>query len=168
MRKLIPIIMLLFGLGGGVASGMMLRPEPEAPAAEDAAEGDTADKAETKKTTKAKPTEDEAVEKEYVKLNNQFVIPLVEDSQVSAVVVMSLSVEVKAGNRDAVFLKEPKLRDSFLYAMFDHASIGGFSGAFTDATKLDILRTALREVAQRDLGDYVTDVLILEIARQDY
>ena len=56
-----------------------------------------------------------------------------------------------------------------LQVLCDHANIGGFDGAFTEAKMLNVLRSALREVAQRDLGsDVVNDVLILEIARQDY
>ena len=68
----------------------------------------------------------------------------------------------------AIYSKEPKLRDSFLQVLFDHANIGGFDGAFTNANNLAVLRGALREVAQKDMGDQVTDVLIVEIARQDY
>ncbi len=61
------------------------------------------------------------------------------------------------------------MRDSFLQVLFDHANAGGFDGAFTEAGAMDQLRGALREVAQRDLGEeLVKDVLILEIARQDY
>ncbi|MFL4469477.1 hypothetical protein ACERZ8_06195 [Tateyamaria armeniaca] len=41
-------------------------------------------------------------------------------------------------------------------------------GEFTNANNLDILRSALREVAQKDMGDQISDVLIVEIARQDY
>jgi len=65
--------------------------------------------------------------------------------------------------------REPKLRDSFLRVLFDHANMGGFEGNFTNAQVLGRLRAALREVAQQDLGvDVAQDVLIVEIARQDY
>ena len=66
-----------------------------------------------------------------------------------------------------VFSKEPKLRVSFLQVMFDHANIGGFSGSFTTNENLGILRRSLREAARAELGKDATDVLILEIARQD-
>ena len=38
-------------------------------------------------------------EREYAKLNNQFVVPIVEEGRVAALVVMSLNVEVTAGGR---------------------------------------------------------------------
>ncbi len=106
---------------------------------------------------------------EYAKLNNQFVVPIVKDTVVVALVVLALSVEVVEGSKEAVFLREPKLRDSFLQVLFDHANVGGFDWAFTSADNLSVLRRALREAGQKDLGDDVlNDVLIIEIARQDY
>lgn len=42
-------------------------------------------------------------------------------------------------------------------------------GAFTEANNLGVLRNALREVGQKEMGvEVIKDVLILEIARQDY
>ncbi len=162
MKKILPILLALLGTGAGVGAGVFLRPAPPEVAETDA---------QTTEEEVAKEPEKEETpvgeQREYVKLSNQFVIPLVEKGAVNALVVMSLSVEVVPGNRDAIFAREPKLRDSFLQVLFDHANIGGFRGAFTDANNLAVLRSALREVAQRDGGDIVTDVLILEVARQD-
>jgi len=86
---------------------------------------------------------------------------------VDALVVLSLSLEVEAGNTEAVYLREPKLRDAFLQVMFDHANVGGFSGSFTDGSNLIVLRTSLKEAAAMILGTMVHDVLITDIARQD-
>jgi len=148
MKKLIfPLILGLIGLGAGVGAGIFLRPAPD---------------------TKAEMAEAEPeVPPEYVKLNNQFVIPVVQDGQVAALVVMSLSLEVTTGSTEKVFATEPKLRDVFLQVLFDHANTGGFKGSFTDASNLVVLRQALKEVAMQVLGDDVKDVLIVDIARQD-
>lgn len=160
MKKLLPLILLLAGSGAGVGAGIFLRP---APPPEEHAED------EEKMSVEIEGAIDETdIDHEYVKMNNQFVVPVVEGDQVSALVVLSLSLEVPAGQKDAIYAKEPKLRDSFLQVLFDHANIGGFEGAFTNANNLAVLRGALREVAQRDMGEQITDVLIIEIARQDY
>ena len=100
-------------------------------------------------------------------MNNQFVVPVVHDGRVDALVVLSLSLEVEAGNTEAVYLREPKLRDTFLQVMFDHANVGGFSGSFTDGSILIVLRTGLKEAAAMIMGTTVRDVLITDIARQD-
>lgn len=160
IRKLLPLVLLLIGVGAGVGAGIYLRPAPQA---SDVMKDDgiVAKKA-GQKDTGSDPA------REYVKMNNQFVIPIVNGDTVEALVVMSLSLEVPAGQKDAIYSREPKLRDSFLRVMFDHANVGGFDGAFTDANTLNVLRGALREAARKDMGEQVTDVLIVEIARQDY
>ncbi|WP_415922547.1 flagellar basal body-associated protein FliL [Tateyamaria sp. SN6-1] len=160
MKKLLPLVLLFIGAGAGIGAGMFLRPEPELPLTEDAEDAE--------KVEVAQAEEDNLGAREYVKMSNQFVVPVIKDDRVKALVVMSLSVEVPEGQKDAIYSMEPKLRDSFLQVLFDHANIGGFDGAFTEANNLAVLRGALREIAQRDMGDQISDVLIVEIARQDY
>ena len=104
---------------------------------------------------------------EYVRLNNQFVVPVVRDAAVRSLVVMSLTVEVDAGQAEFVFSREPRLRDALLRAMFSHANAGGFDGAFTSPSALNPLRSSLRDAAYDVLGDVVNDVLIVDIVRQD-
>jgi len=163
LAKILPIVLLLVGAGAGVGAGMALRPVPEQPGPETAEEA-----AEPEEVAPYGP-DNPAPMMEYAKLSNQFVVPVIKDREVAALVVLSLSIEVTEGNKDTVFQREPKLRDSFLGVLFDHANMGGFEGAFTDANNIAVLRNALREVAQKDMGkEAVSDVLILEIARQDY
>lgn len=104
---------------------------------------------------------------DYVKLNNQFVVPVVEGGQVASLVILALSLEATQGASEQIYARESKLRDAFLQVLFDHANAGGFRGSFTDGSNLVMLREALLEVAQRTLGDLVTDVLIVDIMRQD-
>lgn len=157
LRKILPLILLFIGTGAGVGAGLAMRPAP-----------DTVDQAELVAEPAVKVAEDASDTHEYVKMNNQFVVPIVGRDAVTGLVVMTLSLEVPLGGKAAVFGKEPKLRDSFLQVLFDHANLGGFDGPFTNATNMEILRRNLREIAQRDMGHAVTDVLILDIARQDY
>ncbi len=149
MGKLIPLLLALIGLGAGIGGGMVLRPAPE-PVAE-----------------VAEVEIDPEMLPEYVKMNNQFVVPVLEGGLVSAMVILSLSLEVKKGATEEVYSREPKLRDAFLQVMFDHANAGGFSGSFTDGSNLILLRTALLEMARKTLGDVINDVLISDIVRQD-
>jgi flagellar FliL protein len=159
MKKLLPILLLLLGSGVGVGAGIFIRPAPEP--ADEIAETEPAEVEEVRTAEANGPSE-------YAKMSNQFVVPVVDHDKVTALVVLSLSVEVSLGQKEAVYAKEPKIRDSFLQVLFDHANVGGFDGAFTNANNLDVLRGALREIAQKDVGDQVIDVLIVEIARQDY
>lgn len=104
---------------------------------------------------------------DYVSLKNQFVVPVIRGERVASLVVLSLSLEIEPGREEGVFLKEPKLRDAFLKAMFDHAHTGGFDGAFTGSERMASLRLALFETGRRVLGEDLRDVLITEIVRQE-
>ncbi len=164
LKKIFPVVLFLLGSGAGVGAGIFLR-EPPAEAATGLDEGGE----DAEVTQKPHDPDNPPPMMEYVKLSNQFVIPIVQNKKVVSLVVLALSLEVPEGQKDAIYKREPKLRDSFLQVLFDHANIGGFDGAFTDGNNLDILRNSLREVGQRDMGvNIVNEVLILEIARQDY
>jgi hypothetical protein len=167
MRALLPLVLALAGLGAGVGAGIVLRP---AHAPEAAAEGEAAEAgahAEAGGARAAPAPADPAAQPEFVKLNNQFVVPVVSGGRVASLVVLSVSLEVKPGSRETVFAHEPKLRDGFLRVLFGHANSGGFDGNFTSATSLRALRTGLLESARATLGDLVADVLIIDMMRQD-
>ena len=147
MKKLLPVLLALLGLGIGGGAGYLLQPETAGHSPE--------------------PVPEITAPPEFAKLPNQFVIPIVEGGRIASMVVMSLSLEVEAGLSETVFSTEPKLRDAILRVLFDHANTGGFRGSFTDATNLVQLRKVLLETAQQVLGQGVKDILITEIMRQD-
>jgi hypothetical protein len=115
----------------------------------------------------SEPNEDTPPEREYVKLNNQFIVPIIAEGKVIALVVLSLSIEVLPSTREEVYAREPKLRDAFLQVLFDHANSGGFTGNFTSGLNMRNLREGLVEVAQKNLGSRATDVLVTDITRQE-
>lgn len=167
LKKLFPMILALVGTGAGVGAGLFLAPSDEDP--QPVAADGHADKAHAEPPAADSHKDDGhgGSGNEYVKMNNQFVIPVMSAERVEALVVASLSIEVSSGGSQAVYEREPKLRDAFLQVMFDHANIGGFEGAFTAGERMDILRSALLDAARSVLGADVKDVLITEIARQD-
>ena len=173
IRKLIPVLLALLGLGAGVGAGFALRPAGDAPPAEGHGEEAPADAHASGGHGAEAPAEaghDAGAEEgapEYVKLNNQFVVPVLEGGRVVSMVILSLNLEVGTGQSEAIYAREPKLRDAFLQVLFDHANAGGFRGSFTDGSNLVILRRALLEKARTVAGEAVLDVLISDIARQD-
>jgi hypothetical protein len=159
MAKLLPLLLALTGLIGGLGAGFALKPDPAPEPAEAGAEGPLAP-AEAAAVVAVAPGE-------FVPMANHFVVPLVEADRVRALVVISLSLEVDPGSAAAVRGVEPRLRDAFLQVMFDHANAGGFGGAFTAASPMHSLRGALREAASGVVGTGLRDVLITDIIRQD-
>ncbi|MBK1634770.1 flagellar basal body-associated FliL family protein [Rhodovulum adriaticum] len=165
MAKFLPLLLALLGLLAGTGAGLALKPAPPADASQGTAvpAGDHAGDA----GHNAQAGHANGGSADYVKLSNQFVVPVVHDGRMSALVVMSLSLEVDTGGKQPVFAREPKLRDAFLRVMFDHANTGGFDGAFTETGRMILLRAALLEVARNILGPMVHDVLITDLVRQD-
>ncbi|RMD89270.1 MAG: flagellar basal body-associated protein FliL [Alphaproteobacteria bacterium] len=171
--KLIPLLLALMGLGTGIGAGLALKPPPsqEAEAGEAVAE-DCLPAGQTGQLP-LPPAEGHGAhgeatgDAEYVKLNNQFVVPVVVDGRVSSLVVLSVTLEVAPGQTELVYAREPKIRDAMLQVLFDHANTGGFSGSFTASPRMAVLRRSLREVTQKILGPVLRDVLITDIVRQD-
>lgn len=158
---LIPLLLAGLGTGGGVGAAMVLAPgEDPAEIACAAPEPVGAD------ALPAAPPPD--TPSAFAKLNNQFIVPVVEGRKVASMVVLSISIEVVEGAQEEIFAREPKLRDGFLRVLFDHANLGGFEGVFTAASPMRELRAGLLSVARETAGaDRVIDVLITEIGRQD-
>lgn len=149
MGKILPVLLALLGLGAGAGAGFVLRPVPDPEAAAPEA-----------------PAPPPAIT-DFVKLNNQFVVPVLENGRVAALVILSLSLEVEAGKTEAVYAVEPRIRDALLQVLFDHANAGGFRGVFTDGANLVMLRKAMTETVARIMGPAVLNVLIADIVRQD-
>ena len=170
MRKLLPILLAVIGLLAGGGAGYFLRPAAEEAAPNPCGDVQTAEaggEAAHDEGEAEGEGEGDAALKEYVKLNNQFIVPVVKKGAVESLVILSVSLEVTTGASQEVYAVEPKLRDNFLQVLFDHANAGGFDGAFTASNNMDVLRQALLEVAQQSLDKKVSDVLIVDIVRQD-
>jgi len=176
MKKLfLPIILAVLGVTCGAGAALVLKPKPDPDAKAmdmantarcpevDHSDFDNADSYEAGDMSDPENPKGQ----EYVKLNNQFIVPVVSGELVNSLVVLSLSVEISQGQRETVYTREPKLRDALLQVMFDHANMGGFTGNFTDGNTLDVLRAALTESARGVLGKAVKGILIVDIARQD-
>ena len=166
MRKILPILLALIGLGAGVGGGFALRPEvSEVTDQSPCGDENLRSSQPTHENTQTESSDAEGLS--YVKLNNQFVIPVVNEGRVSALVVMALNIELNSGGPELVYKFEPKLRDAFLRVLFDHANTGGFDGNFTSSRNMGQLRKALFESAQNILGPAISDVLVVDIVRQD-
>ena len=182
MKKLLPVIIAVLGLVIGLTVGQLTAPGTELPSAEvqatevapqTSAQSPEGQSSASEAVLEEGPldTEEESpaggVEFEYAKLPQQFVIPVFKNSKVSALVVISLSLEILPATNELVFAKEPKLRDVFLQVMFKHAQSGGFDGAFTTGQPISDFKKSLRQAAIEVLGETVHDVLITDMVKQD-
>lgn len=167
MGLILPVVLLLFGTGGGITAALLLKPKDEPQVAE-MMENPCGPIVEGSQVGGVTPDQiEDGEEREYARLNNQFIVPIVSEDRVSGLVVMSLSIEVPTGQTSLVFEHEPKLRDVFLQVLFDHANLGGFDGQFTSGPNMRVLRGGLLQAAQGTIGSIVSDVLILDLVKQE-
>lgn len=156
MKLVFPLIALLGGSGAGIGAGFLLAPDSAT----------DPDRAPTE-TPEPPPETQEGFEPDLIMLNNQFVIPVVEGERITSMVVLSIGLEVATGTDAVIYEREVKLRDLFLQVLFNHANMGGFSGAFTNTRNLDLLRKELLAAARKEFPQAVQGVLITDLARRD-
>jgi flagellar basal body-associated protein FliL len=152
----VPIVALVMGVAAGVGGAILMSPDETNEQVEGAWDGPV---------PPPEPTPGEPAE--YADLGNQFVVPVLRDGEVRALVLVSITLEVSEGTTGQVFALEPRLRDAFLRVLFDHANAGGFDDRFTQSDRMSLLRQGLREAAHRLLGPMLRDVLIVDIVRQE-
>ncbi|SPJ24644.1 flagellar basal body-associated FliL family protein [Palleronia abyssalis] len=169
MGKILPLIIALIGLGGGVGAGIALRPDPTSNlpdvASSEAPCGPvgTPDNA----VTDPQPIVEEPAEGIFFELGNQFVIPVLDAGRVDSLVVVSLTLEIAPEIEAAVAEREPRLRDRFLRVMLDHANTGGFDGAFTSNGAIDRLKKSLEQTAKTEVGTGFFGILLTDIGKQE-
>ena len=171
MQKIIALVIVLFGVGGGLALGVALRPGDAAPgpddtpaaagSAEAAVEHGGGDGSDTGHDGEA------GADRDYVKIGRQIIIPVVKAGETQALMLFDLALDVPRSMTERTYAAEPRLRDAFLRALFEMSYTGAFSSTYTDERVIEELRGKLRAAARRILGDAVAEVLILDIVRQE-
>jgi hypothetical protein len=196
MRIVLALVIIIAGLGGGLALGFALRPEAGAvrhgeaktgmeDAAPAAGYSDTGARAEQGASDRAARQRDgvadrghadtrasydgeAGVDRDYVKVGRQIVIPVVEQGETRALMLFDLAVDVPRSMTERAYAAEPRLRDAFLRELFEMSYTGAFSSTYTDERVVEELRGKLRAAARRLLGREVAEVLILDIMRQEF
>ncbi len=168
MKKILPILLVLIGIGGGGAAGFFLKPAPPEPDSDEAM-GEASGQGEGVDTLHGGGDADaaEPAERSFVKIGRQTIIPVVEGGETRALMLFELAVDVPAARSDDVHEMEPRLRDAFLRELFKMAYTGAFLTNFTDDRVIEELRRNLTRAAQRHLGKDATEVLILDVMRQE-
>ncbi|SDY44468.1 hypothetical protein SAMN05444004_101458 [Jannaschia faecimaris] len=141
-------VLIVLIAGGGTAAGFFLQPVPQ--------RNDGAG------VLASVPENLESV----ASFRDGFIVPVLRDGQVWSHVVLFLGVSSDRTEGDVIISREPLLRDGMTEALFQHGSLGGFDGDFTNAASMARLRERLDLVLQTRLDDPTAKVLIVSMARQ--
>ena len=190
MQKIIALVIVVAGIGGGLALGVMLRPgeavrDPDVAAAGaeptaasghggdavesgDAGQGGAAGAGADMDAGSGGDDDGEAgSDRDYVKIGRQIIIPVVNQGETQALMLFDLAIDVPRSMTERTYEAEPRLRDAFLRELLEMSYTGAFSSTYTDERIVEELRSKLRAAARLLLGSSVDDVLILDIMRQE-
>lgn len=168
MQKIIALVIVLFGVGGGLALGVALRPGGAAPGPDGAMARAAASAEAAGELDGGDGDDGEAgADRDYVQIGRQIIIPVVKDGETQALMLFDLALDVPSSMAERTFAAEPRLRDAFLRELFEMSYTGAFSSTYTDERIIEEVRGKLRAAARRVLGDAVAEVLILDIMRQE-
>lgn len=154
IRKLLLLLLPVLALVGGIALGDMLRPQAAADVA--AAEDGVVDAA----------VQETGPDPAWFAFPSQFFVPLMRGGDMQGVMILTLSLEVPAGDLAAYEQQEHRLRDALLRQLMAHANSGGFQGNFTAEDNLRRLRENLLRAVQGVTNLPIDGVLIQDIVRQ--
>lgn len=158
MKLLLPIIIALLGLAGGVGVGVVLKPPPE-PMEEDAEKSMEIGPAVVEKQF-------EATDSEYVEMTRKLIVPVVAENGDKALVAIELHLEVDPGFATTAVQHEPKVRDAFLRTLIWFATTGAFNEDAHPNETFEELGRELTRAAQKVLGESVRGVLIGDMIKQ--
>jgi flagellar FliL protein len=105
-------------------------------------------------------------ELDWFKFPSQFFVPILRNGTPTAIMVLSLTVEMPSSARPRIEAREHRLRDALLTALLIEANTGGFDGNFTADPAQQRLRAALLTAAQATAGSDVLRILIEDIGKQ--
>ena len=188
LRLIVPLVIALVGLGGGVFLGAMLKPEPMADEmamkdggekggkkaggkhdgdghGDDHGDGDGhGDEYEDEYEAEYDPENAEPVE--YFELSRKLIVPIIEENGERAFVAMELHLELKEGGAYKAEEHEPKIRDALLRTVIAFAHTGAFDDDAHPNETFKELAKELKRAAKRVLGDKVKSVLIGDLIKQ--
>ena len=103
----------------------------------------------------------------FMKFSRQFIVPVVTRSNVSALVILDINLELDPSATENAYAREPKVRDALLKTLLQLSNEGAFGDGLLEEENLGEIRERLQASAKTVLGDEVIGVLILNVARQD-
>ncbi len=187
MKKILfPILMIIFVVGGAVAGDFVKNMGGDSSATDDAKgskkKADSHSKSNKKKddghgkeSNKKKKSKDSDHgddtsaygQTTYLKFNRQFVVPVMSNGKISALVIMNLNLELDSNAPDNAYTFEPKLRDAITRELLALSNDGAFGKNLTSAETYENIRRTLLSASKVVIPDGVHDILILDLARQE-
>ena len=168
MKALILPVLLSISAAGGVFTANMLQGDAPSASSKDGAHG--AAKSDAAKGHGEGHGAEATLKSDssgFMKFKRQFVVPVMKDQAVEALVLLNLGLDIDESKRDDIFRKEPRFRDTFIRELLQLSNDGYFNEEMTSPNTYEVVRETLLRAAKSVDNEAVNDVLILDFSRQD-
>lgn len=176
MKLILPILLAVLGLFGGVAAGVAFKPQP-AESHEDVETGDADAHGDDAHGHDDAHSEDHgmvvtieaATDSVYHPLSRRLFVPFERDNGRAAFATVEITLELPPEPEalDFIMAHEPKAMDAFFRVLVGFAATGAFEERTRASDTLRELSEALEAAAGAVFGDYVRGVLISNLLTND-
>ncbi|MFS4437009.1 hypothetical protein ACMA5I_02220 [Paracoccaceae bacterium GXU_MW_L88] len=160
LKKLLPVVALLLGLGAGIAGASFTKSAPPEACVEEEESCEVS-------TEPQKDSEPDADALSYLPMEEPFILPDLKDGRVSSMITIAITLEIEEEEKETIEKLMPKLRDHLLKDMMDHAASGGFRDSFGTGAAMADLRAKLLASAKDVSHNEIKGILITDAIRQD-
>lgn len=103
----------------------------------------------------------------YFKFSREFVVPIMSDGSVRALVILHIQLEVDSEIASSLFSMEPKLRDNIMATLIEISHDGKLFDNLTDPEAYESIRALVLEGLREVKSEGIENILIVDFARQD-
>ena len=168
------IVIILFSVGGSVA-GNMLRGSGDQGQAHAEASSQDIEKDDAHGTAKKKghgsdanhSNEDYGSETTFYKFSREFVVPIMAERRVKALVILHISLEVDEKTSDQLFSLDPKLRDNIMTTLIGLSNDGRTLDELTNPESYETIRSMILMNLRSGVSEGIQNVLIMDVGKQD-
>jgi len=167
MKKILPILVIVGALIGGIALGGAAHiatgggTKKSGPATHE----DSEHPKETGHGKKSGHGEDTA-KSAYLKFGRQFVAPVIKNGVPIGMMILDVNIELDPAIGQSAYSEEPRLRDAVMEVLLRQGAKGRLNDLFVDPAVLDETKEEILTASRKILGDGARSVLIMDIGYQ--
>lgn len=178
LNKILPIIITLVAVAGAGFAAMTLKggPADVPPPAhgDDHAGSDShggghggGDHGDSHGSVKQVHSEDSTNGLGYFNFRRNFIVPVVDDQRVRALILINVSIEMNESGIEDAQAREPNIRDAFMKTLLAMSHEGMFNQDITNPDVYSEVQARLLETAKLNVDESVRSILLVDYARQD-
>lgn len=103
----------------------------------------------------------------FYKFSREFVVPIMANRRVKALVILHLSLEVDEATNDKLFSLDPKLRDNIMTTLIGLSNDGITLDELTSPDSYETIRSMVLMNLQSEISEDIQNVLIMDVGKQD-